>query len=87
MALADLWDWVFAGMFDEDAVSETKTRGLNTPWDRMSNAIHVGRIQIVVAVDLGRLLRTTRDLLTLTDAGADAGAGAEAEAKVITLDS
>ena len=51
----------------------------------MSNAIHVGRIQIVVAVDLGRLLRMTRDLLTLTDAGADAGA--EAEAKVITLDS
>ena len=61
MVMADLWDWVFAGMFEEDAVSETKTRGLNTPWDRMSNAIHVGRIQIVVAVDLGRLLRTTRN--------------------------
>jgi len=49
--------------------------------------MYASRIQIVVAVDLDRLLRTTRDLLTLTDAGADAGAGAEAEAKVITLDS
>ena len=51
----------------------------------MSNAIHAGRIQIVVAVDLDRLLRTTRDLLTLTDAGARADA--RAGAKVITLDS
>ena len=41
--------------------------------------MYASRIQIVVAVDLDRLLRTTRDPLTLTDAGAgadaDAGAG------------
>ena len=47
--------------------------------------MYASRIQIVVAVDLDRLLRTTRDPLTLTDAGA--GADADAGAKVITPDS
>ena len=53
--------------------------------------MYASRIQIVVAVDLDRLLRTTRDPLTLTDAGTGAGAGADADAdagaKVITPDS
>jgi DNA invertase Pin-like site-specific DNA recombinase len=68
-ALADLRGWRVVETYQDDGVSASKTRGAGTAWDRMLADADAGRIEVVVAVDLDRLLRSTRDLNTLIDHG------------------
>lgn len=60
---------VVRSFFDND-VSASKRRGPNTDWGQMLAAIQAGEFNTIVAVDMDRLLRSPRDLLTLIDLGA-----------------
>lgn len=71
-ALATARGWTVVDEFIDDDVSASKPRGIDTGWGRMLHEASVGRLDIVVAVDLDRLLRSTRDLNTLIDAGLSA---------------
>jgi site-specific DNA recombinase len=62
--------WDLAAEFEDNDVSASKPRGAGTAWSNMLDALGAGTVTHVVAVDLDRLLRTTRDLNTLIDAGA-----------------
>ena len=66
--LADLRGWTVAGTYLDDGVSASKARGAGTAWDRMLKDAKAGMIDVVIGVDLDRLLRSTRDLNTLIDA-------------------
>lgn len=68
--------WELSYTFEDNDVSATTLRGPGTAWAKMLTAIHAGGIDVVVSVDMDRLLRTVRDLVTLTEAGA----------KVLTVD-
>lgn len=61
--------WALGPTYTDNDTSASKARGPHTGWGRMLN--DTGRaFDVVVAVDLDRLLRTTKDLNTLIDAGA-----------------
>jgi site-specific DNA recombinase len=75
-ALAESRGWRVAAVYEDNAQSASKTRGATSGWARMLADTRAGRVTHVVAVDLDRLVRSTRDLLTLIDAGA----------KVVTVD-
>lgn len=68
-ALAELRGWTVVGEYADDDVSASKTRGMGTSWARMLADADAGLVEVVVAVDLDRLLRSTRDLNTLVDHG------------------
>jgi site-specific DNA recombinase len=68
------WD-VVAEYLDND-VSASKDRGDSTGWGRMLVAIGEGAWDVIIAVDLDRLLRSTQDLVKLIERGA----------KVVTVD-
>jgi site-specific DNA recombinase len=68
-ALAELRGWTVVGEYADDDVSASKTRGTGTSWARMLADADAGLVEVVVAVDLDRLLRSTRDLNTLVDHG------------------
>jgi DNA invertase Pin-like site-specific DNA recombinase len=68
--------WKLASEFVDNDTSASKPRGPGTAWHQMLEDIRSGVITHVVAVDMDRLLRTTRDLNTLIDLGA----------KVLTVD-
>jgi site-specific DNA recombinase len=61
--------WTLVETYVDDDVSASKARGKGTAWARMLADRAAGLIDVVVAVDLDRLLRTTKDLNTLIDAG------------------
>lgn len=61
--------WIDAGTYIDSDVSASKDRGPDTAWHRMLQDAKAGLIDVVVAVDLDRVLRTTRDLNTLMDHG------------------
>lgn len=61
--------WRLVDTYLDDDVSATKQRGKGTAWSRMLSDAQAGRVNTVVAVDLDRLLRSTRDLNTLIDHG------------------
>lgn len=67
-ALAEARGWTVVTEYADNEVSATKVRGAKTGWARMLKDAEAGVIQGVVAVDLDRLLRNQRDLLTLLDA-------------------
>jgi site-specific DNA recombinase len=67
--LADLRGWAVVGTYVDDGVSASKARGAGTAWDRMLRDAGDGLVDVVIGVDLDRLLRSTRDLNTLIDAG------------------
>ena len=75
-ALATARGWIVAGEYSDNDTSATKSRGEGTAWARMLADASAGDFDVVVAVDLDRLLRTVRDLITLTESGA----------KVLTVD-
>jgi site-specific DNA recombinase len=75
-ALATARGWTIVGEYSDNDTSATKSRGAGTAWARMLSEATAGKFDVVVAVDLDRLLRTVRDLLTLTETGA----------KVLTVD-
>lgn len=68
-ALADARDWVIVETYDDPAVSATKKRRAGTRWAEMLDDARAGRFSMVVAVDMDRLLRSTKDLNTLIDLG------------------
>jgi site-specific DNA recombinase len=68
--LADVREWEVVEEYVDNDTSASKPRGPETAWGRMLEAVRERRIDVVVAVDLDRLLRSTRDLNVLIDAGA-----------------
>lgn len=74
--LADAKGWTVLGEYEDNDTSATKLRGSGTAWARLIEDARAKKFDVVIAVDLDRLLRTVRDLVTLTDAGA----------KVLTVD-
>jgi len=75
-ALVKAKGWKLAGEYPDNETSASKSRENGTNWARLLEDIKGGKVDAVVAVDLDRLLRTTRDLNTLIDLGA----------KVVTVD-
>jgi site-specific DNA recombinase len=61
--------WEVVEIFQDNDVSASKARGAKTAWGRMLAAFPSGTFDVVVAVDLDRLLRKVSDLSVLTDAG------------------
>jgi site-specific DNA recombinase len=66
-SLAELRGWTVAGEYVDDDISASKARGSGTAWARMLEDADAGLVEVVVGVDLDRLLRSTRDLNTLID--------------------
>lgn len=56
--------------FVDNDTSASKVRGAGTQWAAMLDAIKRDEFDVVIAVDLDRLLRTTSDLVTLIDLNA-----------------
>lgn len=75
-ALAELRGWTITASYEDPDVSASKPRGPKTNWAKMLEAAGTGLFEMVVAVDLDRLLRSTKDLNTLIDHGL----------KVVTVD-
>lgn len=68
--------WTLVEEYVDNDVSATKARGAGTAWSRLLEDARSRRLDVVVAVDLDRLLRDTRDLATVIDTGV----------KVLTVD-
>lgn len=68
-ALAEAKDWKVVEVYDDNAVSATKKRRAGTRWAEMLEDARAGKFSMVVAVDMDRLLRSTKDLNTLIDLG------------------
>lgn len=66
-ALATARGWTVAGTFIDDDVTASKPRGPHTAWGRMLAASD--ELDVVIGVDLDRVVRSTRDLNTLIDHG------------------
>lgn len=75
-ALIKARGWTLADEYVDNSVSASKARGKGTAWARMLAAAERNEFDMIVAVDLDRLLRQQADLLTLIDTGA----------KVVTVD-
>lgn len=69
LALVTARGWIDAGSYIDSDVSASKDRGEGTAWARMLADAKAGKIDVVVGVDIDRLLRSTRDLNTLIDHG------------------
>lgn len=67
-SLADARGWQVVAEYSDNDTSASKPRGPQTGWGRMLDGI--GRdFDVIVAVDLDRLLRSTTDLVELTTRG------------------
>lgn len=67
--LAQSRGWAIIDTFTDNEVKASKDRGKDTEWARMLPRI--GRdFEVIVAVDVDRLLRSTKDLVSLIDLGA-----------------
>lgn len=66
-ALATARGWTVAATFIDNDVSASKPRGPATAWGRMLAA--ADDLDVVIGVDLDRVVRSTRDLNTLIDHG------------------
>lgn len=66
-ALATARGWTVAATFIDNDVSASKPRGPETAWGRMLAASD--QLDVVISVDLDRVVRSTRDLNTLIDHG------------------
>jgi len=69
-ALAHARGWEVVAEFIDNDVSATKPRGPKTAWHRLITGATSGEFDVIVAVDVDRLLRTLADLVTLTTTGA-----------------
>lgn len=75
-ALAEAKGWEVVAEYVDNDTSATKPRGAGTAWHTLIQDAAQGSVEVVVAVDVDRLLRTLRDLVTLTESGL----------KVVTVD-
>lgn len=69
-ALATARGWSIANEYPDDDVSASKARGEGTAWARMLADGEAGLFDVVIAVDLDRLLRNVADLAAITSTGA-----------------
>lgn len=69
LALVTARGWIDAGSYIDSDVSASKDRGEGTAWARMLADAKARKIDVVVGVDIDRLLRSTRDLNTSIDHG------------------
>lgn len=74
--LADQRNLPVVRSFTDNDTSASKARGAQTGWGQLLEAIKAGEVNTVMAVDIDRLLRTPRDLLTLIDL----------DARILTVD-
>ncbi|PZE57495.1 hypothetical protein DEJ04_10860 [Curtobacterium sp. MCLR17_044] len=74
--LADQRGYSITRVYRDNAQSASKARGVNSAWGQMLRDLEAGAFTHIIAVNLDRLTRSQRDLLTLIDAGA----------KVMTVD-
>lgn len=68
--------WELIEEYTDNSVSASKARGKGTAWATMLDAARRNEFDVIVAVDLDRLLRQTADLVTLIETGV----------KVVTVD-
>lgn len=68
-ALIEARGWQLVGQFEDNDTSASKPRGKDTAWARLLTALDVGGVDVVVAVDLDRLLRSIKDLVEITERG------------------
>ncbi|MGO1662820.1 MAG: recombinase family protein [Micrococcaceae bacterium] len=68
-ALAEAKDWEIVEVYEDNSVSASKERRVGTGWSELLDDARAGRFSMVVAVDMDRLLRSTKDLNTLIDLG------------------
>jgi DNA invertase Pin-like site-specific DNA recombinase len=61
--------WQIVAEYEDSSVSASKPRGAGTDWARMLRDADRGDFTHVVAVDVDRLLRSTKDLISLVDRG------------------
>ncbi|HEU5223583.1 MAG TPA: recombinase family protein [Candidatus Lumbricidophila sp.] len=66
--LAEIRGWNVTATFEDNETRASRPRGPETGWGQMLSRI--SDFDVVIAVDLDRLLRNTRDLNTLIDLGA-----------------
>ncbi|WP_084815908.1 recombinase family protein [Frondihabitans sp. Leaf304] len=76
LSLAKARGWAVSEEYVDNDTSASKARGANTAWARLLRDARAKKCDVVIAVDLDRLLRTIGDLVTLTDTGV----------KVLTVD-
>lgn len=76
LGLAELRGWQVVTEYIDNDVSASKPRGEGTAWHRLISDAAAGRVELIVAVDQDRLLRSLRDLVTLIELGV----------KVVTVD-
>lgn len=69
-SLIEARGWTVGRLYEDNDTSAAKRRGPGTAWHRMLEDLRNGVADVVVAVDLDRLLRSTRDLIEITDSGA-----------------
>lgn len=69
-ALVEARGWDLVNEYADNDTSASKSRGAGTEWAKMLDDAREGRIDVVVAVNLDRLLRTQTDLAALIDSGA-----------------
>lgn len=69
-ALVEARGWELVAEYADNDTSATKARGEGTNWAQMLTDAQTGRIDVVIAVNLDRLLRTQTDLAALIDSGA-----------------
>lgn len=75
-AICSARGWTTVSEYVDNDTSATRTRAAGTAWSRLLEDARQGQIDVVVAVDLDRLLRSVSDLVDLTNTGA----------KVLTVD-
>nr|BFF13488.1 hypothetical protein GCM10025699_47910 [Microbacterium flavescens] len=68
-ALALSRSWTVSAEYEDNAASASKVRGAKSAWGRMLKDAEDGQFTHVIAVDLDRLIRSQRDMLTLLDLG------------------
>ncbi|MEB0265492.1 recombinase family protein [Cryobacterium sp. 10I5] len=61
--------WELVGEYVDNGISASKPRGPGTDWDRMLTDIQAGKIDVVCAVDMDRLVRMIDDLVTIKLSG------------------
>jgi site-specific DNA recombinase len=69
-ALAASREWEIVEEYEDNDTSASKARKAGTAWAQMLDDARARRFEVVIAVDLDRLVRTIKDLSTLTETGA-----------------
>lgn len=68
-ALASSRGWTVVAEYEDNAAGATKARGAKSAWGRILKDAEAKSYTHVIAVDLDRLIRSQRDMVTLLDLG------------------